>query len=440
MLAQLEPLEPCTNSPAHAVRGDGGRRHSGWCADGVGQRDRTLKVWDVASGELLQTLEGHSDSVTAIAITPDGTRAVRDAATRRSRSGISAPPSRNRRFQGSCCSGHGGDNRARQHACDHRGNDYAVRIWDLERGELLKAIDAGPTLEDDVLAPGPVSTMLATADMTKVVSISRHVTVRVWRLEDGALVTTFSPDFHSRNAIAVTPDDRRVVLAREGGLTVWDLSTGDLVATRDGHAGVVTAIAAVPGGSQVVSAGEDGTLRLWDLDRAAELRVFEGHEGIVTSVAVTRDGAQLVSGGGDATLKVWNVADASVVFTLAGHQYRVTDVAVTPDGSRAVSASWDDMPRAWDIGRGSPLGTFAGHTGRVSALAVTGDGTCAVLATTDGTVAIWHLDSCRRLGAFDADAPIVGLAVGSDARTVVAGDDTGGVHFLRIERAADRRR
>ena len=440
VLAQLEPLVAVHEFAGHtsevtalAVTPDGARMVSG-------SRDRTLKAWDLASGELLFTLAGHSDSVTAIAITPDGTRAV---------SGC-----RDQTIKVWNLGGAAAERRIKAHAAAvtavaivpgsmraiTAGDDYALRSWDLERGELLKAIDTGPTLQEDVLAAGPVSTMAATADGTKVVSISRHLTVRVWRLEDGALVTTFSPDFHSRSALAVTPDGRRVVLARAGGLTVWDVSTGDLVTTLDGHAGAVTAIAAVPGGSQVVSAGEDGTLRLWDLDRAAELRVFEGHEGIVTTVAVTGDGARLVSGGGDATLKVWDVADASVAFTLAGHEYRVTDVVVTPDGARAVSASWDDMPRAWDIRRGSPLGTFAGHAGRVSALAVTGDGTCAVLATTDCKVAVWHLDSFRRLGACDADAPIVGLAVGCDARTVIAGDDTGGVHFLHIERAADRRR
>lgn len=439
VLVQLEPLGVVHEFAGHtsevtavAVTPDGARMVSG-------SRDRTLKMWDLESGELLLTLEGHSDLITAIAITPDGTRAVSGCADQAIKVWNLGGAAAERRSQGHAAAVTAvaivpGTMRAIT-----AGNDYAVRIWDVERGEFLKAIDTGPTLEEDMLAPGPVWAMAATADGTRVVSISRHVTVRVWRLEDGVLVTTFRSEFHSRDAIAVTPDARRVVLAREGGLTVWDVSTGDVVATLDGHAGEITAIAAVPGGSQVVSAGEDGTLRLWDLDRAAELRVFEGHEGIVTSVAVTRDGAQLVSGGGDATLKVWNVADASVAFTLAGHQYRVTDVAVTPDGSRAVSASWDDMPRAWDIRRGSPLGTFAGHTGRVSALAVTGDGTCAVLATTDGKVAAWQLDDCRRLGAFDADAPIVGLAVGSDARTVIAGDDTGGVHFLRIERAADRR-
>jgi WD40 repeat protein len=437
VLAQLEPLQPLREFAAHtsevtavAVTPDGTRIVSG-------SDDRTLKVWDLASGELVQTLEGHADAITAIAITPDGARAVsacRDQTIKVWNLGAAAaaPGQVGHAAAVTAVTVVPGGMRAIT-----AGDDYTVRIWDLERGELVKSIDTGPTLEEDVLAPGPVWAMASTPDGTRVVSISRHLTVRVWRLEDGALLTTSRSDV--RDAIVIL-DDRRVVFAGEDGLQVLDYSTGEQIATLDGHVGAVTAIAAMPGSSQVVSAGEDGTLRLWDLDRVAELRVFEGHEGIVTSVAATSDGAHLVSGGADATVKVWNVEDGGVAFTLTGHHYRVTHVAVTPDGSRAVSASWDDVPRAWNIRRGSSLGTFAGHDGRVSSLVVTGDGSCAVLATNDGRVAAWSLDGCRCLASFNADAPIVGLAVGSDTRSVIAGDDTGGVHFLRIERAADRPR
>ena len=38
--------------------------------------DQTLKVWDLASGRELRTLTGHTDPVTAVAMTPDGQRAV----------------------------------------------------------------------------------------------------------------------------------------------------------------------------------------------------------------------------------------------------------------------------------------------------------------------------------------------------------------------------
>ena len=38
--------------------------------------DRTLRLWDLESGQTLRTLEGHTDWVNAVAVTPDGRRAV----------------------------------------------------------------------------------------------------------------------------------------------------------------------------------------------------------------------------------------------------------------------------------------------------------------------------------------------------------------------------
>ncbi|NEP45495.1 MAG: hypothetical protein F6K35_42280, partial [Okeania sp. SIO2H7] len=41
-----------------------------------GSRDKTLKIWDLATGKELATLTGHTYKVTAVALTPDGTKAV----------------------------------------------------------------------------------------------------------------------------------------------------------------------------------------------------------------------------------------------------------------------------------------------------------------------------------------------------------------------------
>ena len=63
-------LEGHTNSVrAVAVTPDGRSAVSG-------SEDRTLRVWDLESGQTLRTLEGHTSSVNAVAVAPDGRRAV----------------------------------------------------------------------------------------------------------------------------------------------------------------------------------------------------------------------------------------------------------------------------------------------------------------------------------------------------------------------------
>ena len=38
--------------------------------------DKTLKLWDVASGRVLKSFEGHADAVTSVAFSPDGKTAL----------------------------------------------------------------------------------------------------------------------------------------------------------------------------------------------------------------------------------------------------------------------------------------------------------------------------------------------------------------------------
>jgi FOG: WD40 repeat len=101
----------------------------------------------------------------------------------------------------------------------------------------------------------------------------------------------------------------------------------------------------------------------------------------------------------------------------------------------AVTASWDDTVRVWALRRGAQAGLLTGHRGRVTMLEISPDDRCIAVGTEDGVLAAWDMASRKRIGSLDVDAPITCAAVSEDSRTLVAGDTTGGVHFLRIVHA-----
>ena len=74
------------------------------------------------------------------------------------------------------------------------------------------------------------------------------------------------------------------------------------------------------------------------------------------------------------------------------------------------------------------------------AMAITPDGQTLVSASGDHTLKVWDLASGQCLATFSADAPVVACAVTPDGNGVVAGDASGGVHFLRLEGVESRRR
>jgi WD40 repeat protein len=55
----------------------------------------------------------------------------------------------------------------------------------------------------------------------------------------------------------------------------------------------------------MVSASEDQTLKIWELGSGRVVATLEGHTNWVYACAVTPDGLHVVSASGDHTLKVW---------------------------------------------------------------------------------------------------------------------------------------
>jgi len=307
-----------------------------------GSEDRTVRVWNLADGGLERTLEGHTDSVVAVAISPDGTRVV---------------------------SG---------------GEDRTVRVWNLADGRLERTLE-GHTYSVTAVAISP--------DGTRVVSGGRDGTVRVWNLADGRLERTL--EGYVVWSVAVSPDGTRIVSGSWRTVQVWNFADGRLERTLEGHSLAVTTVAASPDGKRVVSGSSDRTVRVWNLADGRLERTLEGHTGLVVAVAVSPDGTRVFSGGADGTVRVWNLADGRLERTLEGHPGLVWSVAVSPDGTRVVSGGADGTVRVWNLTASRLERTLEGHTRSVTAVAVSSDGTRVFSGGGDRTVRVWSLADGR---------------------------------------------
>src|SRR5262249_40812990 len=119
-----------------------------------------------------------------------------------------------------------------------------------------------------------------TADGRTLVSACQDQTTVIWETASGKRLRELK-DVGYAPALALTADGRLLAVAGHAGthkLRLWEVATGEAIPTRDGHAGVVTALAFAPGSKALASVSDD--VRVWDPATGKVLRRLPGR-GVV---------------------------------------------------------------------------------------------------------------------------------------------------------------
>jgi WD40 repeat protein len=278
-----------------------------------------------------------------------------------------------------------------------------------------------------------VRALLVSQDSQYVISASTDTLLKLWGLDTGEEIKTFSGHRREVYAAAISPDGQMGLSgSNDNSAKLWDLSNGNELRTLSGHTNGVYAIAFTPDGQQAVSGSDDTTLRLWDLTSAKQVRLFEGHKGPIYSVAVTPDGKYVISGSRDKTLILWDLASGEIRHILKGHRTPVSTLALTPDGQMAVSGSYDGEVRVWHLASGENLRTFQTEA-TIWDLTITPNSLYAVVGSEVNTLSIWDITSGRLLRAFPDRTNIVSaVAVTPDGRAIIAGEWSGTIRIWTV--------
>ena len=293
----------------------------------AGFDDKTLRVWDLATGAPLHgPLHGHRDGVTSVAVTEVKGRAV-------------------------AVSG---------------GADGTLRIWDLAKGLAIGGYlgdgDEPPWLNTDL-----VEIDICEIDGRKVaVSAGLDGHVRLWDL---------AKSMSAGEEKSKKGGKKKAKKGNTKGLRDFDgVSLGK---GKDRHKNAACAIRTgeLHGQPVAVTGGEDGTVRIWDLQARTLIgKPLRGHSGPVRAVAIgDMNGATVaVSGGYDGTVWIWDVATETPIHEpLTGHTDSVRAIAIGKCQGRAVvvSGAEDQTVRIWDLATGSAEACFS-VLDRVSDIAV----------------------------------------------------------------------
>ena len=262
-------------------------------------RDMTLRVWNVATGQIDRTAQGHVDYINSVAFSPDGMNIVTGS------------------------------------------DDMAVRLWDVGNGNTTQIYKA---------STGWISSVAISPNSRWVVAGSWDTKVYIWDIETGMLINTLSGHNDKVSSVAFSGDGQFLASASyDKTIKIWNTNDLSLVATLKQHTGIVRAIRFGNRSTNLISAGDDKQIILWNIENQTAIRSFKEHTDIIRDIAYSPDDQLLFSAGDDKLIKIWETSSGICLGTLIGHEKQINALDVEPKGRFMVTASRDNLLKFWSF-------------------------------------------------------------------------------------------
>ena len=261
--------------------------------------DKTIKLWNLATGKEIHTLTGHSSFVNYLAISPDGQILASASA------------------------------------------DKAIKLWNLATGQEIRTLTGHSSF---------VNYLAISRDGQILVSASADKTIKLWNLATGKELRTISGHSNYIDYFAISSDWQTIATgSADNKIKIWNLVTGKEIYTFVGHSNKVNFVAISPDGQILASASTDKTIKLWDLATGQEIRTLTGHSSFVNYLDISSDGQTLATASTDKTIKLWNLATGQEIYTLTGHFKAIDRFAISPDGQTIATGSGDNKISIWRL-------------------------------------------------------------------------------------------
>jgi WD40 repeat protein len=359
--------------------------------------DDEVRLWDVASGQLLRTFHGEIGTPNSVDISSDG------------------------RYVAAL------------------GNN--VVVWDPNTGRELLSIDNTLILTNSegisiTTAQGITLSYCFNIDISSdgnyLLVGHKDGTARIWEISTGKEVQRFPGHLGGPMSMVFSPDDRYVLASdniadQEGIIEVrlWDADTAELLHVFAQHRDVVQGLAFSPDGKTIFTASYDMSACFWDVESGQLIRCTHPGTSLIFNAAFSPDGRYALTGGADGVARLWEVSTGQVI-----HRYSqsgsIGGVAFSPDGKMVATASFDGTACIWTTEASLVQKEFTVPGITINYFSFSPDGRSIAAGVNDGMVRVWDVNTGQETLTFNGlGSPVWEASYSADGKVIFAASLSG---------------
>lgn len=234
-----------------------------------GSVDETLKIWDVETGALINTISDTRGSILSVAFSYDDTIIAFIIS-----------------------------------------NSVTINIYDITSKKICRKIRNDSEVLSIAFSPNNLN----------IISGNANKTIKIWDVSTGYIIKKFNELTGEVTSIAWSSDNHRIASCDNGNIIkIWKASTGDLLKILTDPLDFKYSIWSItfsPDSSKIASCGSSYYVKIWDAITGDLIYKIHGHNNTIWGASFSPDSLQLASVGSNDSIKIWDVTSGQLLHSI----------------------------------------------------------------------------------------------------------------------------
>jgi len=289
----------------------------------TGSADKTIKLWEVATGREIRSYLGNSGDITFLTFDQTG------------------------KYLASI------------------DQDHSLKIWEVASSKEIRTIE----IPDDRI----ISTTFSPDG--NIITGSKENHAILWDFETGKEIRRFNPvprdltiqknfKYPTAKTVQISHDGKRLLTGSNDRTAIlFDFFSGEEIRKFKGDKNSCTSClisAQFSQDAKQLTIGNCDSIIIWNVETGEKIVRMEGKKGRYGSASFSSDGKYLISSLYKDCL-VWNVRTGKLVIKISGHLKNINSVQVNPTANSILTGSDDHTAKIWEIPSGSETITLRGY-------------------------------------------------------------------------------